>query len=372
VTNRHIRAARLALIALALVACKGEGDEPPISRGEEERTIVTVQSYVYAAPDDTSSTLVGRIRDQIKSAFGALRRLRVTGSNKEMSNGASEQLYKEPLVMLDTSGRETLIMRVWFRYTDEVFAPAGAPRGVPMLVGGLHRQPDESFTQIVTSCTANTARDREYRGRLQSVFDGSLSSCQDAILAEQSVIDAARVRLDAPDDEIVPEEFYRVYLPVVARLYARKAAQMGRYPRFESVVPQTGKVVAAAPAAGHPRSASDTAARDTDSSDDGVDAPAVDRPAPLIVPGAAGPAARQGPQRAEDEEVSDPDAPPADPGVPVVIAGGAKGASSPVQPRHGDVESSFNWEDLGDKKYWVLWLAVFALYPLLKRRPSDS
>ena len=41
-------------------------------------------------------------------------------------------------------------------------------------------------------------------------------------------------------------------------------------------------------------------------------------------------------------------------------------------PRHDDIEGAFNWEDLADKKYWVLWIAVFALYPLLRRRPSDG
>lgn len=357
-------------MALALCACKSEGDERPPSRGEEERTIVTLQSYVYATPDDTKGKITERIRDQIKSAFGALRSIRVTASNKEPSNDAGAELYKEPLVLLQANGAESLVVRVWFRYTDEVFAPAGAPRGVPVLVGGLHRQDEGRFTQIVTACTPNTAREREYRGRLQGVFDGSLSSCQDAILGEQAVIDAARVRLDAPDDEVVPEEYGRTYVPVVARLYARKASQMGRFPRFEAVVPQTGRVaVAAAPGGGRSRPPS-AAEPGNDVFDDGADAPVADRPAAIVVPGGGGESKRQGPQ---NEEESDPDAPP-DPVVPgvVVPGGGSKGVSAPVQPRREDTESAFNWEDLGDKKYWVLWIAVFALYPLLKRRPSDG
>jgi hypothetical protein len=374
VAQRQIRSAWLALAMVMLVACKGESDEPPKSKGEEERTIVTLQSYVYAAPDDTSFKTAGRIRDQIKSAFGALKSLRVTASNREVSNDAGEQLYKEPLMLIGRQGRESLVFRVWFRYTDEVLAPAGAPRGVPLLVGGIHRQDEAHFTQLVTMCTANTAREREYRGRLQGVFDGSLSACQDTILAEESAIDAARVRLDAPEDEIVPEELDRVLLPVVARIYARKASQMGRYPRYEAVLPQTGRMVAeASPATGGRRPAAGSP--QDDAHDDSGEPPPADHPSSIVVPGGGGPSGRQGPQPEKDpqtEEARDPDlSPDPVPGVMVVPGGGTK-ASMPVQPRREDSESSFNWEDLGDKKYWVLWLAVFALYPLLRRRPADG
>ncbi|MFO0593296.1 MAG: hypothetical protein U0441_37485 [Polyangiaceae bacterium] len=383
------------LATFVIAGCgKGEQEEPPKSRAEEERTVVTLQSYVYATADENSFRVAERIRDQVKSAFGALKSLRVTGSNQNASNTANDELYREPLVLVDAAGREVIVMRVWFRYVDEVVASQAVQRNVPLLVGGLHLQDDAHFTQIVTECTPNTARERELRGRLQSAFDGSIQSCQDAILAEQAKIDAARVRLDEPEDEIVPEEFLRVYVPVVARVMARKASQMGRYPRFEPVVPQAGRgmAVASAPGKARPRGRS---AESDDGAGELFDAPAAapkaelgsdvagDRKAELgsdvagdrekepalIVPavGAGGPG-RAGPAA---EEAADPNAPP-DPqmDVPVVAAAPAAAnakAAAPVQPR-GDVESSFAWEDLLDKKFILLWISLFSLYPLLKRR----
>ncbi len=363
----------LGLVAIAVMmlsGCgKGEQEEPPKSRAEEERTVLALQSYVYASADESSFKVAERIRDQIKSAFGALRSLRVTGSNQGASNTAEEQLYKEPLMLVDEGGRERLVMRVWFRYTDEVIAPATLERGVPLLVGGLHRQDDAHFTQIVATCTANTAREREYKGRLQSVFDGALQGCQDAILAEQGVIDAARVRLDSPDEEVVPEEFLRVYIPVVARLLARKASQMGRFPRFEAVVPQAGRGVAVAAApGGRPRRTGVPGA--DDAAGDVSDSPAAQDERPVAVAvGAAGPG-RAGPNRDDEADPNAPPDPQAD--VPVIgvapAAGAGKGAAAAVQPRPSDVESSFAWEDLLDKKFIVLWISLFGLYPLLKRR----
>lgn len=392
--SRFLRAATL-FVTFAIAGCgKGEQEEPPKSRGEEERTVVTLQSYVYAMPDEHGSRVAERIRDQIKSAFGALKSLRVTGSNQNASNSAGDELYREPLLLVDASGREIVVMRVWFRYVDEVVASQAVQRNVPLLVGGLHLQDDAHFTQIVTECTPNTAKERDLRGRLQSAFDGSIQSCQDAILAEQAKIDAARVRLDQPEDEIVPEEFLRVYVPVVARVMARKASQMGRYPRFEPVVPQAGRNAAVASAPGRARARSGSANGD-DAAGELFDTPATapdaklgsdvagDRKAELgsdvagdkekepalIVPaaGAGGPG-RAGPAA---EEAADPNAPP-DPqmDVPVVAAAPAAGnakVAAPVQPR-GDVESSFAWEDLLDKKFILLWISLFSLYPLLKRR----
>lgn len=378
------RSAWIVSLVLGLAACKEESEEPARPRGaDEERTLATVQSYVYATPNETTLQIAGRIRDQIRSAFGTLKSLRVTSSNREVANDVGELLYREPLVLVQTDGREAIVERVWFRYTDEVVAPASVPRGVPMLVGGLHRQDEASFDRILIACTANTTREREFRGRLQSVFDGSLSTCQDAILGEQAVIDAARVRLDSPEEETVPEEFDRTFVPVVARLLERKLAQMtGRYPRFETVVPQTGRVVAASsPAAGRAKAAVDEDTAEgpfagvlagADRPAGVADEPRPDKPTPIVIPNAGvGEPGRAGTPAAE--EPHDPDAPP-EPQVaaPVVVAEGPKGPGMPIQPRGGDGGSSFEWDDLLDKKFLALWIAVFALYPLLKRRSGGG
>lgn len=368
-------------LLLGLAACQSEGDEPP-PRGQDERTIVVIQSYVYASQTDTSVAITGRIRDQIRSAFGALKSLRVTGSNRELSNDASNLLYREPLVMVSPGGRETVVSRVWFRYSDEVIAPSSVPRGAPMLVGGLHRQEEALFERIVIACTANTNREREYKGRLQAVFDGSLSTCQDAILAEEAVIAAARVVLDAPEDETVPEEFGRVFVPVVARLLERNAKQMGNYPRFEAVVPQAGRVAAASsPVTGRAAAGSDDAASSPfteavlGGETPGVarEEPRPDKPTPIVIPnaGVATPDRPAG-ARAEDEPASPNAAPELPIGSPVVVAEGSKGPASPVQPRNLDGAGGFEWEDLLDKRFLALWIAIFALYPLLRRRSEGS
>ncbi len=378
VVYRRSVATALLFVSLVPAACKGESDEQRPSRGADERTILTLQSYVYAMPDDGSFRIAERVRDQVKSAFGAIRSFRITGSNREVSNAGGDQFYKEPLMVVSPDGREALVFRVWFRFTDEVFASDAVPRGAPLFVGGLHRQEDRDFTRIVTVCTPNSSKEREYKGRLQSVFDASLPGCQDAIMAEQSMIDAARVRLDDPEMEIVPEEFERNFVPVVARLMARKASQMGTYPRFESVVPQTGKVVASTfgVAQGRPDLSGDGASVLAFWGDG--DGPKTERSDPIVIPNAGGvepPASHRDRERRGDDDddehgadrVPDPQA-----DIPVVVAAAPKGPSTGAPSWRNQGDHSWDWEDFADKKYWVLWLAVFGLYPLLKRRPGTS
>lgn len=371
----------LALAAsLALASCQGESDDPRPSRGVDERTIVTIQSYVYAEQDDTTAEIAGRIRDQLRSVSGTLRSLRVTGSNKEVANTPGDLLYREPLVVVRADGRESITVRVWFRYSDEVLASAAIPRGLPLLVGGLHRQDEDKADRILIACTDGTGKERELRGRLQTAFDGTLSSCQDAILAEQAVIDAARVRLHVPDDEVVPEEVRRAYIPVVARLMEKKASQMGDYPRFEAVVPQATRTVAAAPAGAGRRP---SAAADGDDGDGlladllpGGEAPAPgqpdtprgEKPTPIIIPqaGVAAPKPGGGAHAPDEEPVDSPQVPEI--GTPVVVAAAPQGPGSPVQPRLTEGAGGFEWEDLLDKRFLALWFAVLALYPLLRRK----
>ncbi|MEZ4296138.1 MAG: hypothetical protein R3B70_14290 [Polyangiaceae bacterium] len=68
-------------------------------------------------PPATTSGGVGSHPEQIRSAFGALKSARVTGSNKEESNDPGSEIYREPLVVVREDGTEEVVFRVWFRYT---------------------------------------------------------------------------------------------------------------------------------------------------------------------------------------------------------------------------------------------------------------
>lgn len=357
----RIRFTTLALCGLALASCKGEEGDPPARPRGDERTLVTLQSYVFATQDEASFKVAERIRNQIKSAFGGLKALRVVASNKEIANSLEDKLYKEAVILVRPGEPDAIVSRVWFRFTDEVFAPAAAPRDEPILVGGIHRQDDAQLAQIMADCTDGTGRERDLRGSAQNAFDGSRPACQEAILAEQARIDAARSQLGAPDEEVIPAELGRTYVPVVARLVAVKPSQMERYPRFEDVVPQSGRARERAEAASARAPASSSLRSDV-----GPPARLDDRPEVAIVtPITDGPAGRRS---APPDEEPDPDAPPeiAVPNQGAVAAAPAARGPQPVQPHDGG--TSFSWEDLGDKRFWVMWLALLGLYPLLKRR----
>ena len=161
---------------------------------------------------------------------------------------------------------------------------------------------------------------------------------------------------------------FRSYIPVVARLLTRKASQMARYPRFEPVVPLAGRASAVASAPGTRRGSS-AGADGEDAVGDTSDQPAAARDEKVeAMPAAVGAGAARGAAKPEE---SDPNAPP-DPQADVPVVGAPQAAANPkaggpVQPR-GEVEGSFEWEDLLDKKFILLWISLFSLYPLLKRR----
>jgi hypothetical protein len=111
---------------------------------------------------------------------------------------------------------------------------------------------------------------------------------------------------------------------------------------------------------------------------DDDDGPRVEKPEPIIVPSEGVAEAPQRSARSEDE--GDESVPPGehapDPQaeVPVVVVAPADGKApaAGAQPWRGQGERAWDWDDLADKKYWALWLGLFALYPLLKRRPGAA
>ncbi|MEZ4296137.1 MAG: hypothetical protein R3B70_14285 [Polyangiaceae bacterium] len=123
------------------------------------------------------------------------------------------------------------------------------------------------------------------------MFDGALQSCQDAILKEQAVIDAARVRLDAAPGRRDRPRGARSSLRARGRAPPRTQglSQMGAYPRFESVIPQPVRAISAAlPGVGRRPAAASTEGE----ADDGLfgddparpgEEPRPDKPAAIIV-----------------------------------------------------------------------------------------
>lgn len=350
---------------MGVSACGGEGDASP-PRGRE-RTVVTFQGFVFAPADMGAFQGGERIRDQIRSAFGALRALRVLGSNRDI-RVTPDMLYPEPLILMRTDGAQEVVYRVWYRFTDEVTAPAEVPRNLPLLVGGLHRQVEEDRARSVAeACTHGGEKEH---ARIHTVFDGALATCQDAMLAEQAALDIARLRLTAPEEEVTPEEYDRTFVLIAARLQDRPAAQIGALPAFEPVVPETPKRRGPTSALTHAQSlgpGADVAPGDVSPIATG----GPDRPAVVVVPGAAGAQTKGG-----VPEEADPNAPP-DPqvSVPVVVVpgGGGKPGGGDTNPGFGrGIADAFSWENLTDPKYLIVWVFVFGLYPLLRRKPNDK
>ncbi len=107
------------------------------------------------------------------------------------------------------------------------------------LAGGIAHDFNNILTTILSSaafleeCTANDSHARDFASALWYVFEPSVSSCGEAIQAEQKQIDAARTKLADPESEVALLDAERLYIPVTFALGADKTNDGKSYPEYD-------------------------------------------------------------------------------------------------------------------------------------------
>ncbi|HEX7602494.1 MAG TPA: hypothetical protein VF316_12850, partial [Polyangiaceae bacterium] len=229
----------LCLAALpALAGCiagdETVADESDITSLTARERKLTFEGYVYVDADASRSAILDAVRHETKSAFGAFLVQNISVSKRELSDVDADKFVSETVVVVDPAtgkaGKNAL--RVHYRYEDDAIVPKTMTGKSAIHLGLLHGKYDGQYKRILKECTGNTADDREMWDEIWYVFDPSRASCQKAIAAEQTAIDADRADL-TDGTAIVPAERDRLYIPMTARLEPKAAAQGKVYPEYD-------------------------------------------------------------------------------------------------------------------------------------------
>ncbi len=220
----------LLLGALAVLACPACADDPVVEPDDHVAVKLAFDQVTYVDAALAPRKISERIRAEVQSILPALRKADVLLLSNTQIEIDVPQLKKDPVTVVDPAspqGRPAL--RVHYRYVALAQVPKALAAQGDLALGVLHDADGAHAEAILTECTANGEHERESVGDLGAVFDPSLESCTAAMAREQAAIDAARGKLPHADQEIVPLELARTYLPVKVHLQRRQQGDAGDY-----------------------------------------------------------------------------------------------------------------------------------------------
>ncbi len=221
-----------ALLAPACAVETGEDESDLTSLTARERTL-GFEGYVYLHPDASDDEVLEAVQRETRSAFGALLEANVSVATRELANVDPSTFGRETLDVVGPNGAGESTLRVRYRYTDRALVPVTMARRSSLGLGLLHGEYQDQSKRILEECTGNTADDREMESDIWYVFNPSLSSCKQAMNAEQAKIDEARRALDAQPGQVVAEELERLYIPMTVSLAPTATSGKKRYPEYD-------------------------------------------------------------------------------------------------------------------------------------------
>ncbi len=237
---------RFALTALltsalggSVVACdvsdSATGDEEDLTSNTARERQLQFEGYVYVAPNASDYTILAAVKRQNKSVFGALRNAEIGANNRELAEIDAASFVKEPVTIVDPSKPtvKTPALRVRYRYTDRALVPISMAKRGAISLALMEGDYQAQSKRILSECTESSKEDLEFENAIWYVFNPSLSSCQDAINAEQAKIDQAHTGLAA--DQITNEEYTRLYVPITVKLEATKTSTAKTYPEYDKL-----------------------------------------------------------------------------------------------------------------------------------------
>ena len=233
--------ALVVALALPVLAFTAGCSEQPV-QSEEDLTAVrarsrelTFEGRVFVKPGTSESSILSLVHQQTKSAFGPLRTSDISVNNRELKGVDPKTFVKRDVIVVDTEGSAEPVPMVEVRYTyvDDAVVPTRM-KTRSSLAGAVLRPSYQSESQrILEECTANDSHARDFASALWYVFEPSVSSCGEAIQAEQKQIDAARTKLADPESEVALLDAERLYIPVTFALGADKTNDGKSYPEYD-------------------------------------------------------------------------------------------------------------------------------------------
>jgi hypothetical protein len=227
---------------LLAAGCAGDtsATDPGASTGDEEdltslsalsRTIDFV-GVVYLPTTASQDEIVTAVNAQCKTGFGPLRNAKAVPNTRELKNADPASFKKTEVEVIDTKngGASSKMLRVSYRYKDAAIVDKGYASRSSVSVALLGKSQVQQSDRVYKECTDNSAHTREFP--LWYEFNPTLSSCRDAIDAEQASLDAERQKLTNKKTQVTRDEVDRLYLPVNVKLGPNKTNKGNTYPEY--------------------------------------------------------------------------------------------------------------------------------------------
>jgi hypothetical protein len=243
----------MLLVAAGATACTASTDEG--AQGEEDDlTSLTARSRkldfigtVYVSENAPDYEVMGAVKQQTQSAFGALRTAKVGVNSRELKDVDPSTFKKSAVEVVDPANRGAApkkMTKVVYEYTDNALVPTtmATRSALPLAVLGKDYQSQNS--KILTECTDNDSEAHEFEGQIWYVFNPSLSQCKDAMTAEQKKIDADHQGL--ANNQVPQSEVTRLYVPVTMALKNQDQNTKPKYPEYDRLYSggvENGKLV---------------------------------------------------------------------------------------------------------------------------------
>jgi hypothetical protein len=230
----------LWLIGLAMLAgCGGDTtgtDDDLTSKSAVEREL-TIKSYVYVEAKAPDSTIQSAVQQQIRTAFGPLRIGLVSVDDREFrSNIDPTTFVKSTVEVVKKVSTTTTVVKKLDKITYTYKARALVANtlssrtsfSLALLMGSY-----QSFaSEILDSCTANPAEDRDFVSSFWYVWSPDETKCKQLI--DKEGVDIEKERQGLGNGQIGEKEAARRYLPVKAELKATTAPKT-TYPEYDQL-----------------------------------------------------------------------------------------------------------------------------------------
>ena len=220
---------RLFAIAITLSGCLSDlgSDSNDLTSSDGAEFVIDFDGYVEVPAGASDAVAKDAIHRELKSALGALREQGIGVADRDAQRNLQQPLARQQLQIVNGA----LVDRVRFHYHDQALVeksriPTTNMIDLTLLYGDFVARAGE----LIPICSDDQTTDGD---SLWYHYQPNISSCRNAINAERTAIDQARVGLDA-NTQISQREANRRFLTTRATL-VRKADAHDTYPEYDQL-----------------------------------------------------------------------------------------------------------------------------------------
>jgi hypothetical protein len=227
----------LLLGAVAPACSDGAGSqEDDLTSVRAQSRKLTFEGIVYVEPGTSDTQILSAVHKQTQSMFGALRTSDIGVNKRELKGVDPATFVKREVTVIDTAvegDAGEAMLEVRYKYEDMAVVPKTMSKKSTLKAALLRPDYGSETARILEECTTNDSHAQDFASSLWYVFEPRLSSCQEAIRAEQKLVDAARDALTEADTQVSLVEARRLYLPVTVQLGKDQSNKRKSYPEYD-------------------------------------------------------------------------------------------------------------------------------------------